>query len=81
MISLMDAKKIVEKRFPEAKVEAAYKYTDQYYLFVAPSVENDVNDPFYIVDIDDGKCRFLNPMEDFDAFDSALSSTPLKKYQ
>ena len=80
MIDLNTAKSIVEKHFKGAKVKSAYMYDDKFYLFVAPTSENDMNDPFYIVDVSDGKYRFLNPLEDIDKFNEAMEKGPIKSF-
>ncbi|WP_458459237.1 hypothetical protein, partial [Pseudobutyrivibrio sp.] len=66
MITTDAAKNIVEKNFKGAKVKEIYYWDDgkKYYMVVAPRFENDPNDPFYLVGINDGKYRFINPMED-----------------
>lgn len=81
MISLNDAKSIIEKNFKGSKVKAAYMYGKDYYLLFAPSGENDHNDPFYIVGIADGKYRFLNPLEDIDKFNDAIEKEPIKTFE
>ena len=80
MIDLGRAKDIIEEHFPKANPKAAYKYKDKYYLIVAPEMENDVNDPFYIVDVANGDYRFLNPVEDIEAFNDALEKGPIKTF-
>lgn len=80
MIDLNEAKSIIEHKFEGSKVQAAYQYDKKYYLLVAPSGENDNNDPFYIVDIGTGKYRFLNPLEDIDKFNESIENGPIKVF-
>lgn len=80
MKSIAEAKSIVEKNFKGAKAQAVYKYGRDFYLFVAPSGENDTNDPFYIVSIADGKYRFLNPLENIDKFNESMEAGPIKAF-
>ena len=80
MISLEQAKSIIESKFEGAKAEAAYKYDDKFYLIVAPSGNGDTNDPFYLVDIGSGKYRFLNPLEEIDKFNDAMENGPIKTF-
>lgn len=80
MITVEQAKSVVEANFEGAKTKEIYKYKGRYYLVVAPSGAKDYNDPFYIVGIADGKYRFLNPLEDIDAFNDALESGPIKTF-
>lgn len=80
MISLEQAKSIIESKFKGAKAEAAYKYGDKFYLIMAPSGRDDANDPFYLVDIGSGKYRFLNPLEDIDKFNDAMENGPIKTF-
>ena len=80
MIDLNEAKSIIEKNFDGAEVKEAYQYDKKYYLLVAPTGENDSNDPFYIVDIASGKYRFLNPLEDIDKFNESIEKGPIKTF-
>lgn len=80
MINLNTAVETIKEHFPKAKPKAAYMYKERYYLIVAPQMERDVNDPFYIVDASDGKYRFLNPLEDMEAFNKAMESGPIKTF-
>lgn len=80
MISLEQAKSIIESHFKGAKAEAAYKYDNKFYLIVAPSGKGDTNDPFYLVDMGNGKYRFLNPLENIDKFNNAIENGPIKTF-
>ena len=80
MISIDQAKSIIESNFKGSKAKEVYKYKDDYYMIIAPSGEKDYNDPFYIVGIADGKYRFLNPLEDIDAFNDSLENGPIKTF-
>lgn len=80
MIDLGRAKSIIEEHFPKAKPKAAYMYGKKYYLIVAPIAENDMNDPFYIVDVTNGDYRFLNPLEDIDLFNDTMENGPIKVF-
>lgn len=83
MISVEEARGILEKRFPDAIVKSSYMYKDSYYLFYAPDKnvgDVDYNDPFYIVSVDGSKTRFLNPLEDFEAFRTAINENHIKSY-
>ena len=80
MIDLNEAKSIIERNFEGSKVQAAYQYDKKFYLLVAPTEENDNNDPFYIVDIASGKYRFLNPLEDIDKFNESIEAGPIKTF-
>lgn len=80
MITIEAAKSIIEDHFDGVKVKAAYEYGDKFYMFLAPTGENDNNDPFYIVGIADGKYRFLNPLEDIDEFNKSIEKGPIKKF-
>ena len=81
MISLDEATKSIQQHFPGAKPKAAYNYKDKFYLIMAPSMKNDMNDPMYIVDIATGKYRFLNPLEDIDAFNKSIEDGPIKVFE
>lgn len=78
MIDLGRAVDIIEEHFPKAEPKEAYMYKKKFYLIMAPSGENDRNDPFYIVDVANGDYRFLNPLEDIDSFNGALERGPIK---
>lgn len=80
MIGLDEAKSIIESKFEGARVKEAYRYKNKFYLLVAPRGEKDANDPFYIVDIGTGKYRYLNPLEDMDAFNKSIEDGPIKTY-
>jgi hypothetical protein len=80
MITVDEAKSIVEEHFEGSKPQSAYKYGDDFYMIIAPSGENDHNDPFYIVGIADGKYRFLNPLEDIDKFNKCWENGPIKVF-
>ena len=83
MISVEQAKGILEKRFPDAGVKSSYMYKDSFYLFLAPDKNadgTDYNDPYYIIDVENGNIRFLNPLEDLEAFMKAMSDNLIKDY-
>jgi len=80
MIDLERAKNIVKEHFPKAQPKAAYMYGKKYYLIVAPSGENDMNDPFYIVSVANGDYRFLNPLEDIDLFNETMENGSVKTF-
>lgn len=80
MITIDEAKSIVEKNFKGAKAREVYKYGEKYYMIVAPAEKNDMNDPFYIVGIADGKYRFLNPLENIEEFNKSIENGPIKTY-
>lgn len=79
MITIDEAKSIVEDRF-KVKVKTVLKYGDEFYLLMAPHSDTDYSDPMYLVGIADGRCRFLNPLEDFEAFQKSIDNGPLKQY-
>lgn len=54
-------------------MKGAYKYGDDGYLFVCPEGEDDSSDPFYLV-LNDGHILELNPFDDLDGFNVAMSS-------
>lgn len=78
MISISEAANIIREHFEGAKPGAVYIYKDKYYLIFAPRGKGDINTPIYIVGIADGKYRFLNPMEDIDAFNEAMEKGAVK---
>lgn len=80
MITVDEAKAIVEKHFDGTKAKAAFKYGEKFYMILAPTAENDNNDPFYIVGIADGKYKFLNPLEDLDKFNKSMEDGPIKTF-
>lgn len=80
MITVDDAKSIIETHFKGTKATQAYKYADKFYLIIAPSKKGDVSDPMYLVGIADGKYRFLNPLEDLDAFNESIENGPIKTF-
>lgn len=80
MIDLGAAKSIIEEHFKGSRVQEAYVYDKKYYLLVAPTGKRDMNDPFYIVDVNNGKYRFLNPLENIEKFNEAIKRGPIKRY-
>ena len=81
MIDLNTAVETVKEHFHGAQPKEAYMYKDKFYMIVAPQSEKDMNDPFYIVDIATGKYRFLNPLEDMEAFNEALENGRIKSFE
>lgn len=80
MITVDQAKNIVEEHFRGAKAQAAYDYGKEYYLIIAPTSQNDYSDPNYIVHKESGKYRFLNPLENLKAFSASMNAVPIKIY-
>ena len=80
MITVDDAKNIVEQQFKGTKARAAYDYGD-YYMIVAPHSDDDYSDPMYVVHKASGKYRFLNPLENIESFSKTMSHGPIKIYE
>lgn len=78
MIDIGRACDIIQEHFPRAEPKSIYMYKKKFYLIVAPSGEDDSNDPFYIVDVANGDYRFINPTEDIDAFNESIERGPIK---
>lgn len=78
MIDIGRACDIIQEHFPRAEPKSIYMYKKKFYLIMAPSGEDDSNDPFYIVDVANGDYRFLNPVEDIDAFNESIEKGPIK---
>lgn len=81
MIDLERARAIVKRWFPNNDPKVAYQYKDKYYLIMAPAYEDDDSDPFFIVDIDGGRCRQFSPLEDIDSFNKAIESGSIKTFK
>ena len=82
MITIDKAKEIVENNFKNVKPELVYRYDKTYYLFYAPTNNSEEMDydPYYIVDIHNGKYRVLNPFENFLAFNNAVEKGPIMSF-
>jgi len=80
MITANQAKSIIESHFKGSKVRQIYKYSDNYYMLMAPRNNNDASDPIYLVNIANGNYRYLNPLEDIDVFNEAIEKGPIKKF-
>lgn len=78
MIDVKRACDIIEEHFPRAKPRNVYRYKEHFYLIFAPEKEGDSNDPIYLVNIGNGDYRFLNPLEDIEAFNEAIEKGPIK---
>ncbi|MBO7452437.1 MAG: hypothetical protein J6U54_19070 [Clostridiales bacterium] len=74
MITINEAK-IIADRASQARAIKVCDYKSNYYMFV-----NNSSTPFYIVNKQTGKVRFLNPMEDYDAFIDSLEHKQIRKY-
>lgn len=79
MITVFQAKSIIEKNY-KARVKAVYDYKKDYYLVTAPKSDKTYDDPMYLVNKRNGDYRFLNPMEDIQAFNLTVIKGPLKTF-
>lgn len=61
---------------PKAKVAAIYKYGNDIML-EAPSMKNDISDPFYIYSVKNDVIIPFNPMMNFKGFQQAMRN-PIK---
>ena len=73
MISINDAIEKVE-RITEEKAIKVCDYKSKYYLVCVKG-----GSPFYIVDKNNGDCRFLNPLEDITTLSDSIEKRVLKK--
>ena len=80
MITVGEAKSIIESHFEGSKAREAYKYGDKFYMLMAPRGDGDSSDPIYLVGISDGKYRYLNPLEDIDEFNKTIENGPIKRF-
>lgn len=80
MISVDEAKKMLESKYKDISADVAYEYGDKYYLFLAPTNGN-MNEPYYLVDKFSGKARYMNPLEDFDLFIDSTENHQIKSYR
>ena len=80
MISVDEAKKMLESKYADISAEVAFEYGDKYYLFIAPT-NGSRNEPYYLVDKFSGKARYMNPLEDFDLFIDATENRQIKSYR
>lgn len=67
MLSLNQAKKIVEKNLPKSDIQAAIQYKNEYIfrVFMSDDLEGQM-DPFYSVDVRTGKFRDFSILTDGD---------------
>lgn len=78
MISINDAIGIVKDTYPGSEPRKVFEYKDKFYLIFCKPNEADRYDPFYLVSIEDGSTRFLNPVEDIEAFSDSINNRLIK---
>ena len=80
MITVDKAADILIKKHPNAEIHSVHPYREGY-LFVAPDknlgIYGDYNDPFYVVNKNNGQVRAVTPIEDFEGFDEAFRTPEL----
>ena len=76
MITVNEAVSKLKKKHPDLDVKSGYDYNNQYYLFLAMEhgVEEDYNDPYYVVNKNDGSVSYYSPAGDYDAFFNATEN-------
>lgn len=65
------AKEKLKKFNSKAKVKAIYKFGDDI-LLEAPSIEEDISDPFYVYNVKNDAVIQFNPMMNFEKFQEAM---------
>lgn len=65
------AKEKLKKFNSKAKVKAVYEYGEDI-LMEAPSIEEDISDPFYIYNVKNDVVIRFNPMMNFKKFQEAM---------
>ena len=68
MISVQEAKDIIQARFPEGNIRSAFEYKNRFYVFNVDLHTSDYENPFYAVSKSDGKLTGVSPFSDFEAF-------------
>lgn len=68
MITVPEAVKRLKKRHPDVVVKKAAVLSEDFYIFLAPvkGVKDDFNDPYYLVDTDEGEVYTFSPVDYMD---------------
>lgn len=76
MTTVPQAIKNLTKRHPDVDVKRVALLTEDFYILFAPTkgVETDFNDPYYLVDTDDGEVFTFSPFEYMDAVEDAFKN-------
>ena len=76
MTTVPQAIKNVSKRHPDVEVKRVAVLNQDFYIVYAPvkGVKTDYNDPYYLVDTDDGEVFTFSPIEYMDAVKDAFDN-------
>lgn len=74
MTTVPEAIKNLQKRHPDVEVKKVALFNEDFYILYAPvkGVKTDYNDPYYLVDTDDGEVYTFSPVEYMDDINQAF---------
>lgn len=74
MITPKEAYDRFKEEYPDLEVTEAALYDKSSYLFIAPEGDNDMDDPFYLVNGSSGKVTPFSPITNFPKYTDAISN-------
>lgn len=75
MISIINASKILTKKYPKRTIQSGYDYDNNWWLFEATE-GNEINydSPYYVVNKKTGDVKTFSPIPELDKFSYALEN-------